>query len=239
MTVSTRRRIMRGGAGSTGYRKLHRRPSFSFTGARSSQIKVNPRMTERLIQCQQQRRRRRRRALILLLALIVLTTTMVIPLTAQVNSNDEAERAHQFITGSVVQRRRLRGKRRAKGKTNNVASNTTGQAESVKAGTWGGQGVRLVVGSGGAQVEYDCAHGTLDAALRLDAQGRFDVAGTHTREGPGPIRIGIKRESRPARYTGSIDGQTMTLTVTLTDTNDTLGPFTLYYDQQGRLIKCR
>jgi hypothetical protein len=120
-----------------------------------------------------------------------------------------------------------------------VSGKTSTQSQRVAKGVWGGQGVQLAVTETGAHIEYDCAHGQLDGSLTLDAQGHFEATGSHTREGPGPIRVGITRVSRPARYTGSIDGEKMTLTVTLTDTNDTLGTFTLYFDQQGILRKCR
>lgn len=105
--------------------------------------------------------------------------------------------------------------------------------------TWGGDHVRVVVREGGADVEYDCAHGTMDAPLDLDDAGRFDVAGRHVREGPGPIRVGKTPPGRPARYTGRVSGRTMTLTVTLTDTSQEVGSFTLTRGREGRVRKCR
>ncbi|HEX7176121.1 MAG TPA: hypothetical protein VF240_12745 [Pyrinomonadaceae bacterium] len=105
--------------------------------------------------------------------------------------------------------------------------------------TWGGDHIRLVVREGGADIEYDCAHGTMDAPLDPDDAGRFDVAGHHVREGPGPIRLGKAPPSRPARYTGQVSGPTMMLTVTLTDTSQEVGVFTLTRGREGRLRKCR
>ena len=105
--------------------------------------------------------------------------------------------------------------------------------------TWGGEHIRVVVREGGADVEYDCARGTMDAPLDPDDAGRFDVAGKHVREGPGPIRVGKARPSRPVRYTGKVSGRTMTLTVTLTDTAQEVGTFTLTRGTEGRLRKCR
>ena len=108
----------------------------------------------------------------------------------------------------------------------------------VATGVWGGEHVRLQVTDDGATIEYDCAHGTLAQPLALDAQGRFSVAGTHTREG-GPIRVNAAPAGQPARYTGSVQGRTMTLTATLTDKEQPVGTFTLTQGSEGRLWKCR
>ena len=109
----------------------------------------------------------------------------------------------------------------------------------LAAGIWGGPHVRLDVREGGAEIEYDCAHGTLAAPLVPDAAGRFEVGGTHVREGPGPIRLNVPRVARPARYAGTVTGDRMTLTVTLTDRGEDFGSFTLTRGSEGRLRKCR
>lgn len=105
--------------------------------------------------------------------------------------------------------------------------------------TWGGEHIRVELRNGGADIEYDCAHGTMSALPVPDAEGRFVVAGTHVREGPGPIRVGIKPVTRPARFTGKISGDTMTLSVVLTDTSQEIGTFTLTRGSDGRIQKCR
>lgn len=105
--------------------------------------------------------------------------------------------------------------------------------------TWGGDHIRVEMRDGGADIEYDCAHGTMNALPAPDAEGRFVVTGTHVREGPGPIRVGIKPVTRPARFTGKISGDKMTLTVTLTDTSQEIGTFTLTRGSDGRIQKCR
>jgi len=109
----------------------------------------------------------------------------------------------------------------------------------VEAGVWGGEHVRLRVTDAGGQIEYDCAHGTVAEPLVLDAQGRFNVKGTHVREHGGPIRVGLEPATLPARYTGSVEGQKMTLTVTLTDEQTTIGTFTLTRGGEGQLWKCK
>jgi hypothetical protein len=104
-------------------------------------------------------------------------------------------------------------------------------------GTWGGEHVRITVGAASSILEYDCAHGSIDQPFTVDTGGRFDLIGTHVPEGPGPTHEGPPT-THPARYTGSTDGNTMTLTVTQTDTNETLGPFALALDAPGRVVKC-
>ena len=111
--------------------------------------------------------------------------------------------------------------------------------QRVPEGTWGGLHLRMEVVDGSATIEYDCANGTIAGPLTIDRRGRFSLRGTHAQEHGGPIRNDEKPNSRPARYTGWTDGRKMTLTVTLTDTNETLGTFSLVRGQQGRVFKCR
>jgi len=109
---------------------------------------------------------------------------------------------------------------------------------TVPAGVWGAQHVNLDVSSTGAKIEYDCAHGTIDGPMSLDAGDRFDVRGTHVREQPGPVP---EKEPTgvPARYTGRLEGDSLTITVTLTDSSEVVGTFTLKRNTEGALRKCR
>jgi hypothetical protein len=114
-----------------------------------------------------------------------------------------------------------------------------GQGSTLRAGTWGGSGIGLQVpGNGAATVEYDCAHGTIDREIPVDARGQFTAGGQHVAERPGPVREGDAPAPRPARYTGSISGATMRLTVTLTDTGQALGSFTLTLGRPPIVRKC-
>ncbi len=108
----------------------------------------------------------------------------------------------------------------------------------VPSGLWGGDHISLSVHDGGASLEFDCAHGTIEQAMLLDAGGRFDVGGTFVREHGGPVRDGEPTDSHPARYAGSTDGRTLALTVVLMDDNRTIGAFTLVLGQPPRLLKC-
>jgi hypothetical protein len=119
-----------------------------------------------------------------------------------------------------------------------ACANPLGAGDLVPSGPWGGAHVALEVTADGGRIEYDCAHGALDQPLVLDEHDRFDVIGSHTLEHGGPIRDGEPLLSRPARYIGRIDDGRMTLTVTLTDTGESIGSFTLTQGETGRVLKC-
>lgn len=126
----------------------------------------------------------------------------------------------------------------------NVASSTratksaTERTDKVQTGVWGGQHIILEVTESGAKITYDCAHGTIDQKMVLNSEGRFDLPGTHVRELGGPVRSDHRVNSHPARYTGRIEGRTMTLTVTLTDTKESAGTFSLTHGEQSELTRC-
>ena len=106
-------------------------------------------------------------------------------------------------------------------------------------GVWGGAHIRLDVEAQGTTVQYDCAHGSIEGQLTLDSEGRFDARGTFVHEGGGSIRIGINRVAQKARYEGRVSGERLNLTVTLTETAQTIGTYTLTRGSEGRIRKCR
>ncbi len=110
--------------------------------------------------------------------------------------------------------------------------------ESVQKGTWAGEHIHLEATEQGGQVEYDCAHGSIDQRIVLDARGHFKVKGTHVRERGGPVRKG-EEDGKPAQFSGQVTGDKMTLTVTDTASGESLGEFILTYGQSPRLMKCR
>jgi hypothetical protein len=114
-----------------------------------------------------------------------------------------------------------------------------GKTNRLAAGTWGGQHIRIEVGSGPAAIEYDCANGTIAGPLILDRKGNFRWKGSHVREHGGPTRIEEEPRGEPAIYSGSVKGNTMTLMVTLANTNQVIGTFTLTRGTPGRVFKCR
>lgn len=56
------------------------------------------------------------------------------------------------------------------------------------------------VAADGVSLDFDCASGRIDAPLKTDKEGRFDLFGTYTRESPGPIRNGHEPKAQPTRY---------------------------------------
>lgn len=110
--------------------------------------------------------------------------------------------------------------------------------QRLSTGTWGGSHIRIEVGPRSAAIDYDCANGTIDGPFTLDSKGRFSWRGSHNREHGGPIRIDEKPNGRPAVYSGSVKGDTMTLTVKLADNNEVIETYTLKRGSSGRVFKC-
>lgn len=104
-------------------------------------------------------------------------------------------------------------------------------------GVWGGQHIRLEVTDNGANIEYDCAHSTIDEPIVLDSKGNFDVKGKFTPERGGPIRD-EESNSYSVRYVGNARDKQLTLTITVPDKKETIGNFTLTHGSDGRLMKC-
>jgi hypothetical protein len=109
----------------------------------------------------------------------------------------------------------------------------------VKKGLWGGDHIGLYIENNGTRLEYDCAHGTIDQPMRVDRKGRFNVTGTHIREGGGPITKHERPDRHPALYTGQVAANRVVIKITLTDTKETVGTFTLFYGQKPNLFKCK
>ena len=102
------------------------------------------------------------------------------------------------------------------------------------AGTWGGEGAGLIADDTSAHVHIGCTYGNVHQPIVADAHGRFDLPGEQDITAH-PVDRGILH---PARFSGSVLGHTMTLTVTLTDTAVTLGPVELTLGQTPKLGPC-
>ncbi len=105
-------------------------------------------------------------------------------------------------------------------------------------GAWGGRHVGIVFEASGGRVEYDCGAGTIAGPVRTLAGGRFEAAGTHTPGTGGPDRIGFTPPSHPARYSGSVRGDTMTLLVEVPAIAARIGPYTLRRGAEPMLLRC-
>ncbi|HMQ05643.1 MAG TPA: hypothetical protein PKD26_17125 [Pyrinomonadaceae bacterium] len=112
------------------------------------------------------------------------------------------------------------------------------QTRRLANGQWGGEGIRLNVGTSLTTIEYPCADGEIRGSFRIDRNGRFRLAGIHTTLRPGPIHENEKPESEPAEYEGSVSGDKMVIRVTLTKSKEVIGEFQLVKAKQVRLHRC-
>jgi hypothetical protein len=111
-------------------------------------------------------------------------------------------------------------------------------AGPVERSDWGGDHIGLTVTSNGGALEYDCATGTIDQSIVSATNGNFVVQGTHTVGHGGPSREDELPDRHPAQYDGWTDGDTMRFSVTLTDTGQKLGSFTLTRGQSPHVFRC-
>ena len=103
---------------------------------------------------------------------------------------------------------------------------------------WGGDHIQIDVHGDIAKAEFDCAHGEISRALKPDAQGNFDLPGTLVQESAGPTRSDRMPAARTVNYRGKIEGDSMTLSITFSDGNESAGTFTLKRGKHGRIRKC-
>jgi len=119
-----------------------------------------------------------------------------------------------------------------------VMSLTAMKQHRIATGLWGGQHIQIQVGAKSATIEYDCANGVINGPLVVDSNGKFKLRGTHRMERGGPIRSDEEPRKISATYTGSIKGNTMTLTLKLADSADE-ETFTLERGKEGEIFKCK
>jgi len=126
-----------------------------------------------------------------------------------------------------------------KARNENMNQSKEQQVDTTAETQWGGNHVTLVMKAGGADLEFDCAHGEITSPIVLDNDGRFDVAGTFVRETGGPVPSTGGPTPRSARYVGQIVNGKMTLQLHLTGPDQTTETFELTRGGSGRLWKCR
>lgn len=108
--------------------------------------------------------------------------------------------------------------------------------DKVSVGIWGGRSLQMEVTQQGAELEFDCARGTISEPLSLDANGKFQAKGTFRTEG-GPAR----KDPLPGIdvvYAGTVEGDTMQLEFTLAYDKGSPEKFTLVRGQPANLRKC-
>lgn len=165
-----------------------------------------------------------------ILALALLAASLVVIVDKSVAGADK------YVTGSDQTNSNAKRKKKPK-KAVKPAMNKP-QHTTVAPGSWGGNGIRLVVEPHSTAIEYDCAEGQITEVLMIDQNGNFDAKGVHTRQRGGPILKDDPQKGVPARYTGRISGNQMTLKVTLIENNTPIGDFNLELGKNVRLHKC-
>lgn len=105
-------------------------------------------------------------------------------------------------------------------------------------GTWGGEGIQLVLEPSGGTMEFDCAAGTMDVPLIPRKDGSFTVQGTWTRGHGGPAREGEEPEVLATIWSGDIEGKRMAIAGRVLAEDLILGPYQLFKDADGLLRRC-
>ncbi|HKP51130.1 MAG TPA: hypothetical protein VJ183_00615 [Chloroflexia bacterium] len=118
-------------------------------------------------------------------------------------------------------------------------------ASTVAQGQWGGKGIGLWIDGKSIRLDYDCANGTVNGtSIPLNSDRSFKVEGFYTLEHGGSDQV---ETPHTALYTGTVNGNTMTLMVHVSNASPTnpsatgeqvYGPFTLIHDAQPDIKKC-
>jgi hypothetical protein len=105
-------------------------------------------------------------------------------------------------------------------------------------GIWGGDHLAITVTAAGANIEFDCAHGSVDEPPVLDSTGQFALDGFYVREHGGPVHEGEAEDRHAAVYSGRLQRSNLTLSIRLPDEGTVVGPFSATHGQRGTLLKC-
>ena len=111
--------------------------------------------------------------------------------------------------------------------------------KAVPNGVWGGEHIRMEVNGSGADIEFDCAMGSISQRLGLDDKGRFKVQGVYIAATPAPGAVdgGLTASGVKATYTGTLSGSRLRLEVFI-EGQDMPRNFDLVQGDQGHLAKC-
>jgi hypothetical protein len=101
-------------------------------------------------------------------------------------------------------------------------------------GVWGAEDAGLIVSDTSAHAHIGCTLGDVSGAIVPNSLGRFEATGLYN-VNAYPVDLGIVH---PARFSGTVTGGIMLLTITLTDTTVTLGPVRLTYGRRPEMQMC-
>lgn len=108
----------------------------------------------------------------------------------------------------------------------------------VAPGKWGGTGIGLNVEETVVTLEFDCATAEIPSNLMIDKTGNFSTDGVYIRRTPGALRIKFPPKRVPARFEGKISGKTMILKITLSETGEKIGDYTLQRGKTSTIRRC-
>lgn len=103
-------------------------------------------------------------------------------------------------------------------------------------GRWGGPHAAIAFNVV-ADVQFDCASGSIDVPVYPAKDGSFAVKGTYREGAPGPVRVGQIFRSQSATYSGTALEGVMTLNVELEDGTQ-VGPFNLALGAPPQITRC-
>ena len=113
---------------------------------------------------------------------------------------------------------------------------TTAEKPAYLIGQWGGPHAGMAFNVI-ANVQFDCASGSIDVPVYPAKDGSFQVKGTYREGSPGPVRVGQIFRSQSATYSGTALEGVMTLNVELED-GTALGPYNLMLGAPPQLNRC-
>jgi hypothetical protein len=116
-----------------------------------------------------------------------------------------------------------------------VALQASAKKTGLEVGEWSSEKAIVTVQERGAEIEFQCANGTIDEQIYIAADGSFDVAGTFTPRGHGPTRDDAPAKWA-ARYKGKVHSDVMTFMVELPDSK--VGPVEVKRGEHVVLKKC-
>jgi len=112
------------------------------------------------------------------------------------------------------------------------------QPTELAVGSWGNEGVGVIVSESLAHVHVGCTTGDFPAPIVLDQDQRFSVSGSYLIKAY-PVAIG---PTMPAEFTGAVSGNQLTFTVAVNDTIEqrleVLGPSTVVFGQEPEMGPC-
>jgi hypothetical protein len=118
-------------------------------------------------------------------------------------------------------------------------SSAAAPTKEVPSGVWGGEHIRMEVNRSGADIEFDCARGSISQRLELDDKARFKFPGVYIARTPAPAAVdgGLTASEVRAIYAGTLSGSSLRLEVFIAG-QDLPRTFDLVQGDQGHLAKC-